>query len=95
MTRVEYPEGMTPELLAEIWNDMIKKEDITMKRISIDNGVTYCTPEEAISGVSWDAIVAMMDCDTCETVHRELAPCSNGQFLTRYLELAHEDLIIG
>ena len=23
---VEYPEGMTPELLAMIWNDMIKEE---------------------------------------------------------------------
>ena len=66
-----------------------------MKNISIDNGHSFCTPTEAASALPWDAIVAMMDDDTCETVAREYAPCENVEFLTRYLEIAPADLIIG
>ena len=35
----------------------------------------------------WEAIASYMDDDTRETVHAELAPCTNLEFLTRYLEL--------
>ena len=43
----------------------------------------------------WDVVVAAMDEDTRERVHRELAPCTELEFLRRYLEVAAEDLIIG
>ena len=35
----------------------------------------------------FDQLVALMDDDIREQVHRELAPCSNEEFLSRYLEL--------
>lgn len=35
----------------------------------------------------WDAIVSYMDDDLREQVHAELAPCTNEEFLNRYLEL--------
>lgn len=66
-----------------------------MKQISIDNGATYTTPTEALEAVSIDTMAEYMDDDTREAVHSELAPCSDIEFLTRYLELAPDDLIIG
>ena len=70
-----------------------------MKQISIDNGYHYMTAEEAMPEIMdrdlWDVIVNMMDDDTRETVHAELAPCSELDFLTRYLEIAPSDLVIG
>ena len=38
----------------------------------------------------WNAIVHLMDDEKREQVHRELAPCSNEEFLDRYLELEEE-----
>lgn len=67
----------------------------TMKRISINNGATYTTPAEALEEISIDTMAEYMDDDTREAVHNELAPCSDLEFLTRYLELAPDDLIIG
>ena len=66
-----------------------------MKLISIDNGITHTTPDEAIKAVGMDTIVNYMDDDTREAVHNELAPCSEIEFLSRYLDLAKDDLIIG
>lgn len=66
-----------------------------MKQISINNGHTYVTPAEAIAAMSWDAIVNMMDADTREQVHLEMAPCTELEFLAAYLEKATDDLIIG
>lgn len=42
------------------------------------------------------AIASYMDDDIRETVHAELAPCTNDQFLARYLELDpdFEDLLV-
>jgi hypothetical protein len=34
----------------------------------------------------WDAVVNLMDNDTREQVHAELAPCSEQDFFDRYLE---------
>ena len=70
------------------------KEEKTMKRISIDNGAHYVTPEDAIAGMSWDVITNYMDDDTRETVSQE-GPETELAFLLRYLELADADLIIG
>lgn len=44
---------------------------------------------------SWDAIVAVMNDEIREQVHGELAPCSDAEFLARYLELATEPLVVG
>lgn len=38
----------------------------------------------------WEAIVNMMDDDIRERVADELAPCTNEEFLKRYLELDPE-----
>lgn len=73
-----------------------------MKEISLDNGNSYITARKALETISredcpitWDAIVNMMDDDTREAVAAELAPCSELEFLARYLEIAPADLIIG
>lgn len=73
----------------------IEKEEHKMKRISIDNGATYCTPAEALEAVTIDQLAQYMDDDTRESVHAELAPCTDEEFLIRYLELASDDLIFG
>ena len=35
----------------------------------------------------WDAVASYMDDEIRETVHAEMAPCGNREFLERYLEL--------
>ena len=70
-----------------------------MKRISIDNGRTYMTAAEAMPEIAardvWDAVVNVMDDEPRETVHAEMAPCTELEFLARYLDIARDDLIIG
>lgn len=66
-----------------------------MANISVDNGHSYVSPSEAIKAQPWDVIVNYMDDDTREAVHAELAPCTDLEFLARYLEIATDDLIIG
>lgn len=72
-------------------------------RLSIDNGCTFVQVYELPDkgdffpqcGVSWDAVVAMMDDDIREEVHSDLAPCTELEFLKEYLKRAKEDLIVG
>ncbi len=66
-----------------------------MKNVSIDNGATWTTPEEALNTISIDVMAEYMDDESREQTARELAPCSDLEFLTRYLEIAPDDLIIG
>ena len=66
-----------------------------MKQISINNGATYTTPAEALEEISLDTMAEYMDNDTREAGHNELAPCSEIEFLERYLEIAPDDLIVG
>ena len=66
-----------------------------MKHISIDNGNSWTTPEEAIATLGFDVIVNYMDDDTREAVHAELAPCTEVEFLREYLKRSPADLIIG
>lgn len=67
------------------------------KGISINNGRSYCTPEEAVEAVGMDEIASMMD----EEVREELANEWQGDeddyagFIAEYLKRAPEDLIIG
>lgn len=43
----------------------------------------------------WAAIVNLMDDDIREEVHQEMAPCTEEEFLSRYIELdpAFEDVL--
>lgn len=66
-----------------------------MKEISINNGGSFCTPAEALEEIALDDLAKAMDDETRERVHYELAPCTDLEFLTRYLELAPYDLIWG
>jgi hypothetical protein len=66
--------------------------------VSLDNGNEYYSVDdlthEQIDN-NWDQLVMIMDPDIREQVHLELAPCSNRDFLRRYLEIATDNLIIG
>ena len=70
-------------------------------RLSVDNGVSYIAADEgdelqaAIDEVGWDTIVSAMDDDAREQAHREVAPCTDLEFLEYYLEIALHDLVIG
>ena len=75
--------------------DLIAEADCDGRHISIDNGHTFVTPAEALQAVSIDTMAEYMDDDAREQTARELAPCSDEEFLTRYLLLAPDDLIIG
>lgn len=69
-----------------------------MSRLSLDNDLNFFDPKDLSDleiGPYWDALVEMMDDDIRERVHYELAPCTDEDFLRRYLELAKEDLILG
>ena len=70
-----------------------------MSEISLDNGNTFTSAHEAMEQIEslglWDAIVEAMDDELRERVHAELVPCTEEEFLSRYLELSEEDLIIG
>lgn len=67
--------------------------------ISLNNGNTYVAAREAMPIIEqrglWETVVTMMDDETREMVCAELAPCTNLEFLRRYLELAPCDLIVG
>lgn len=63
-----------------------------MKKII--NGKRYDT-ETAIDEVGWDTIVSAMDDDAREQAHREVAPCTDLEFLEYYLEIAPHDIVIG
>jgi hypothetical protein len=66
-----------------------------MKRISIDNGMTFVSPEEALERFDLDTIAHYMDDDDRERTHLEIAPCTDFEFLTHYLEIAKNDIVIG
>ena len=66
-----------------------------MMQISIDNGAHIIDPEDALEEMDIETMAEYMDDETREAVHRELAPCTDLEFLVRYLKLAPDDLIIG
>ena len=70
-----------------------------MAQISLTNGRDFLDAHEAMPMITerglWEAVVSMMDDDIREQVHAELAPGSEEDFLTRYLDLATDDLVIG
>ena len=66
-----------------------------MKQISINNGVSYTTIEDAIATVGMDTIAMMMDDEIREQVANDIAPCTDEEFVAEYLRRVEEDLIIG
>ena len=70
-------------------------------KISLNNGTTVKDYNDLTMddidyiNEGWDYVVSYMDDETREQVHSELAPCSELDFLKRYLEIAKTDLIIG
>lgn len=68
------------------------------KKISLDNGRTFVSAHDAMPEILrlnlWDAIVNLMDDEVRERVHA-FAPCDEGEFLIKYLELAEENLVLG
>jgi len=73
----------------------MKKNNNNIKRISIDNGGSFISPEEALERFSLEIIAQYMDDDDRERTHLEKAPCADLEFLTHYLEIAKDDIIIG
>lgn len=68
------------------------------KEVSLNNGATFYYVDELSDDIidkNWQLLTAAMDDDVREKVHLELAPCTNREFLTSYLKIATEDLIIG
>lgn len=64
-------------------------------QISIDDtGATGCTVDEALAAHTIDEWADYMIDDIRECVHNELAPCTDAEFLARYLELSPVGLII-
>ena len=77
-----------------------------MKKFLYHNGQVELTPSEAVNLVEWDVIVHYMDDDTCSIVDVQAKYLDdiegigteeelNIAFLTRYLEIAEHDLVIG
>lgn len=66
-----------------------------MKQISINNGASYTTIEDAIATVGMETIAMMMDDEIREQVANDIAPCTDEEFVAEYLRRANEDLIIG
>ena len=65
-----------------------------MKNISINNGATYTTIEDALANCSWNAIVQMMDDEIREQVANAIAPCTNEEFLAEKLRSEREETTI-
>lgn len=89
--------------VAELKKQLIPNETY----FSLDNGRTYLNADEGIEAIQeraeeselpfsriWEIVASFMDDDIREQVHAELAPCTERDFLARYLELSPHDLII-
>lgn len=69
--------------------------------LSIDNGVSFIAVDEdadlqsAIDKIGWGEIVSFMDDDARERANGDVAPCTELEFLKRYLEIAPCSLVIG
>lgn len=77
-----------------------KKEEI-MAEVSFDNGKNWFAPEETeclraeIEQVGWDVVVSYMDDEAREKCHSVSDAEDDAEFLSDYLRMTDEDLIIG
>lgn len=70
------------------------------KYVSLNNGHSWLDAVETIEAIAeqpymWQLLVNIMDDDIREAVHRDLAPCTELEFLAEYLKRAEADLVIG
>lgn len=64
--------------------------------VSLNNGTTYLTAEEALQQMPLMEMAQFMDRDTMELANSECAPdCSDEEWLELYLKYNDGDLIIG
>lgn len=92
---VVYDDDDLPSFFGRHGIEYADADDVGSARISVDNGHSFVEPAEALESVGMDVIVNLMDDTIRGKVHAELAPCTDEEFLVRYLELADDDLIIG
>jgi len=94
ITLPELEEFFADEKIFPTWG---AEKDV--KEISLDNGSHYMTAEEAMPEIEekglWDVVAEYMEDDAREKVNNEIAPCTELEFLKKYLEIATEDLVIG
>lgn len=64
-------------------------------RISVDNGVHYVDPAEALAAIPAEVIIDRMDDSVREEIIARYDPDTEEEFLRRYLELSPVDLVIG
>lgn len=90
------------EFWACVLDHMLSKKASREKFVSVDNGNMFLDASELAEAdngywydAGWDILVSFMDEDARNEANYELAPCTNIEFLTRYLELAPDDLVIG
>lgn len=98
----EYADGyVTP---ADLIGDEYDPDTVSEpKEVSLDNGRHWLDPQmvlelddDEIAELDrlWDALAAVMDDETRETVAADVAPCSKQEFLAEYLRRAPHDLCI-
>lgn len=67
--------------------------------ISLNNGRTWVDADEAMEEINarnmWGAVVAVMNDETREAVHNDIAPCTESEFLAEYLRRAEDGLVVG
>lgn len=66
-----------------------------MRKISVNNGRSYTTVEDAIAKVGIMTIAMMMDDDIRRDVDASFTGETDADFVRAYLSVAHDDLIIG
>lgn len=66
-----------------------------MKRISVDNGMHWVSPETALETIDIGTMTVYMDDDTRDAVYYDIAPYADAEFVAEYLRRAPDDLIIG
>lgn len=59
-----------------------------MKRISVDNGMHWVSPETALETIDIDTMTVYMDDDTRDAVYYDIAPCADAEFVAEYLRRA-------
>lgn len=65
-----------------------------MKKISINNGLTFVSPAEALEGVKLEDLAIFMEEEARELAHGQ-CDGTDLDFLNIYLENAENDLIFG
>ena len=71
-----------------------KQQEASMKRVSLDHGQTFVSPEEAVQTADWGALVDAMEDAAYAQASEDLATKQQEQFLKKYLVYAESDLIL-